>query len=91
MQTDSLEFQKLDILTKLDAIEGRLKEQDPMLEIHLKSIHSTLLQFEELVHVLPDDKIRIFMAGMAKYKQIKIVEEASKSRTKRGGQSADDF
>jgi hypothetical protein len=91
VDTADLEFQKMEVMDKLAAIESKLREQDPMLEIHLRSIHSNLLKHEELVHILPDAQIRIFMAGMSKYKQIQLAIEATKTKTKRGGQTADDF
>lgn len=90
----SLDFAKLDVLARLDLIEAKLKDQDPELPMHLQSIHRALLENEELVHILPDEKIRTYMAGMQKYKQLQLVAEASKSRSsggKRGKQTEDDF
>lgn len=90
MTTDTLELAKLDVLGRLDEIHSRLKEADPNLPTHLSAIHKTLLQYEELVHILPDEKVGILMQGMAKYKNIKLVEEAAKTRTKKK-QDVDDF
>lgn len=92
MTTDTLELAKLDILGRLDEIHSRLKEADPNLPTHLSAIHKTLLGYEELVHILSDEQIGIYMAGMAKYKNIKLVEEASKARSNsRKKLTEDDF
>ena len=85
------ELAKMDVLGRLDEIEAKLIQQDPMLGIHLATIHKQLLTYEELVHILPDEKIRVYMAGMQKYKQLQLVTEATKSRGKKGGNSVDDF
>jgi hypothetical protein len=78
------------VFERVDKIAETLKQMDPMLPVHCEKIRETLLQHEELVHILPDDKIRTFMAGMAKYKNIVLVEEASKKRAK-GKVTADDL
>lgn len=85
------ELAKLDVLGRLDEIEAKLLQQDPQLGVHLQSIHKQLLTYEELVHILPDEKIRIYMAGMQKYKQLQLVTEATKTRSKKGKESVDDF
>lgn len=90
MEQDILQLAKLDVLGRIEAIEATLKQQDPNMPIHLASIRKTLLQYEELVHILPDEKVGILMQGMAKYKNIKLVEEAAKTRTKKK-QDVDDF
>lgn len=90
-ETD-LAFIRDDVLGKLTLIKDRLLAQDPELPTHLAAIHRALQMHEELVHILPDDQIQIYMAGMSKYKQIQIVEEATKARgPRKGKQSADDF
>ncbi len=91
MSVDTLELAKLDVLGRLEAIEKRLKEQDPDLPIHMSTIHKTLLTHEELVHVvLTDANIHTYMAAMQKYKNIQLVAEAQKSRSRKK-QDADDF
>jgi hypothetical protein len=77
-----LEFAKLAVLGKLDEVEAALTNNDPLLKLHCSSIHKALLEHEELVHILPDDKIRLLMAGMKKYQNIQLVAEASKTRAK---------
>ena len=93
--TDALAFANMTVLEKLNMIEAKLKEEDPMLGHHMTEIHKTLLAHEELVHILSDAQIHVLMAGMQKYKQIQIVEAAVKKpsagRGKAGKQDVDDF
>lgn len=79
---DVVEFAKLDVLERLEKIETTLKEQDPQLPIHLQQIHKTLSTYEELIHILPDEKIAVLMAGMAKYRKINLIQEATTSKRK---------
>lgn len=51
------------LLQRLSYLETALNEQDPMMRNHLKEIHSTLIQHEELVHLLDDEQIAIIMQG----------------------------
>jgi len=78
------------VLKRLDAIESSLKVADPLLPIHCQEVHKTLLGYEELIHILPDEKIRTLMAGMKKYQAIQLIAEASKTRGK-GKVTADDL
>jgi hypothetical protein len=90
--TAPLDFARLTVLEKLSLVEEKLKEADPMLGHHMTEIHKTLLANEELVHILPADRIHILMAGMQKYKQIQLVEAAAKKpSSKKVKQSEDDF
>lgn len=86
----ALLFAQTEVLGKIDKIAATLTTNDPMLPLHCAAIHKALLENEELVHILPDDKIKVFMAGMMKYKNIKLIEEASKTRSK-GKVTADDL
>lgn len=89
---DAVEFAKLDVMDRLAQIEANLKQADPQLPQHMTAIHKTLLQHEELVHILPDDRIHVLMEGMQKYKQLQIVEAAVKKPSSRGKKiSEDDF
>ena len=78
------------VLKRLDQIEESLKTADPLLPIHCQEVHKTLVGFEELVHILPDEKIRLLMQGMKKYQAIQLIKEASKTRSK-GKVTADDL
>jgi hypothetical protein len=75
-----MEHSLLNVLGRIDRIEEMMLKADPMLELHCAAIQKALLEQEELVHMLPDDKARMYMAGMKKYKNIKLVEEASSKR-----------
>lgn len=88
---DHTDLARLDVLDRLNLIEKKLKEQDPELPTHLASIHKTLLQYEELVHILPDEKIHTLMQGLAKHRGVKLVEDIAKARAPRKKQTADDF
>ncbi len=70
------------VLTRIDKIAETLKTMDPMLPVHCENIQKALLENEELVHILPDDKVASFVAGMQKYKNIVLVAESSKKRAK---------
>jgi hypothetical protein len=88
----STEFAQMDVLDRLAAVESKLKEVDPQLGDHMKAIHKSLLAHEELVHILPDDRIAVLMAGMQKYKNIQLVEATAKKPSARGKKpSEDDF
>lgn len=88
MELDKLDpatqLRLLEVVGKIDKIEAALLSADPMLTIHCQEIRKALLEQEELVHILPDDKIRMYMAGVKKYTAIKIAEEvAAKGRKKK--------
>ena len=92
VSADAVELAKLDVLGRLDLIEAKLLVVDPELPVHMSTIHKTLLQYEELVHLLPDSKIHVYMAGMQKYKKLQLVQEATKARGPRGSKpTADDY
>jgi len=83
---------ELDVLDRLAQIESKLTAVDPALGTHMTEIHKTLLANEELIHILPADRIHVLMAGMKKYKEIQLVEVASKARTPKGKKvDAEDF
>lgn len=93
MSTDysaELEAARKTALEKLDKIEACLLTADPLLSIHCASIHKQLLEQDELIHILPFDKIKVLLAGMKTYKNIKLVAEAAKTR-KKGKVTADDL
>lgn len=90
--SESIEFIKLGVLERIELIEAKLLEQDPMLPNHLAAIHSALLQYEELVHLLPDEKIRAFVRGQTKHVGMELVKESiSAKKPKVAKNTADDF
>lgn len=74
---DPSKLAELDILSRLDEIEQGLLNGDPKIPVHVMSIHKTLKQFEELVHILPDEKVMVLVKGYQHYKKMKIMEEAT--------------
>jgi uncharacterized lipoprotein YehR (DUF1307 family) len=63
------------------------------LPVHLQQIHKTLLQYEELVHLLKDPEIKILMDAMQKYRKVELVKEAATSKGKKalGKTTVDDL
>jgi hypothetical protein len=78
---DDLEYQKLDVFQRIEAIEKCLLTQDPRLPTHLAVIHSTLIKYEELAHLLSDEQIRMLIAGQKKHAGTELVKESIKSKT----------
>ena len=77
--TQDIEFIKLDVQGRIAAIEAKLLEQDPQLPIHLGAIHSAIITYEELVHLLSDAEIKAFVAGNKKHAGVKLTDEITKS------------
>jgi len=88
--TPELQLAQHTVLEKLEKIEAGLKTHDPMIEHHCKTIRAVMLDFEELVHILPDERIRVLMVGMKHWTNIQLVKEVSKTRGK-GKVTADDL
>ena len=90
---DVVEFARLDVLGRLQQLEETLKTQDPQLPVHLQNIHKTLLQYEELVHLLKDNEIKVLMDAMQKYRKVELVKEAATSKGKKslGKTTVDDL
>lgn len=89
--SQELEFAKLDVLGRIDQIQAGMLKQDPMLPMHLAQIHKTLIQFEELVHLLSDDDIRKLIAGQKKHVGAELVKETIKSRARVPKTTVDDL
>lgn len=51
------------LLQRLGYLEDALQQQDPLMRNHLKEIHATLIQHEELVHLLSTEQIATIMQG----------------------------
>lgn len=75
------EFLLLDIQGRLGHIEANMLKQDPLLPVHLGAIHTTLIQHEELVHLLSDEDIRKLIAGQQKHAGTQLVKEATTKKT----------
>lgn len=70
---------------RLAAIQSKLLEQDPLLPIHLAAIHQTLIQYEELAHLLSDAEISVLVQGQKKHMGVSLVSQAA---TKKAGPKA---
>lgn len=79
MSTD-LDFIKLDVQGRIAQMADKLREQDPMLPVHLAAIHGALIQYEELVHLLSDEQIEQLVAGQSKHVGVMLVQEITKSK-----------
>lgn len=91
-----LEFIRLDIQGRLKHMEDKMLQQDPLLPVHLGAIHSTLIQYEELVHLLSDDEIRVLVSAQKKHMGVQLIKEAVSKKAgpktvKRGETIADDL
>ena len=78
---NDLEFARLDVLGKLDDLSAKLLQQDPMLPVHLSSIHRTLMQYEELVHLLSDEDIRKLITAQKKQINVELVKAITVRKT----------
>lgn len=85
-----LEHAKLVALRKADEIADALTKNDPLLPMHCKNMLDELRQHEELVHILPDEKIKFLLSGMQKYMAIELAKEAAGKKT-RGKVTVDDI
>lgn len=77
---DTVEFAKLEVLNRLAEIEKGLEKVDPMIPVHMTHIHKTLAQYEELIHIIPEDQITTLMAGYQQWKKVKLTAEATEKR-----------
>jgi hypothetical protein len=78
-----LDFIKMGLLERIAHIEENLLKQDPLLPVHLANIHSSLIQYEELIHVLSDAEIKALVAGQKKHTAIQLVAESVKKPSTR--------
>ena len=77
---DVVDFAKLDVLSRLDALEKTLLTQDPQIPVHLNNILKTLHTYEELIHLLDDAAIKVLMDSMQKYRRVELVKEAATAK-----------
>jgi hypothetical protein len=74
-----IEFIKLDVQGRLSLMAESLLNADPLLPVHLSAIHSALIQYEELVHLLSDEEIATLIAGQARHTGVQLISEITKS------------
>lgn len=70
----------LELEPKLAALEAALLAADPKMPTHLREIHSYLIQFEELAHLLTEDQIAIILDAQQRKVGIILAEETKKGR-----------
>lgn len=68
-------------LQKLQAIEEALLANDPAMKTHLAEIHKTLIQYEELVHLLSNDQIATVMKAQQKLTDTALAAAVTKAKT----------
>lgn len=79
-----LEHPKLkELLPKLDALAAALVAKDPKMPTHLKEIHKYLIQFEELSHLLSEEKIAVILQGQQVQVGVVLAAE-TKAKEKKG-------
>lgn len=71
----------LELEPKLKALEEALLKADPKMPTHLREIHSYLIQFEELAHLLKEDQIAVILEAQQKKVGIILAEETKKGKT----------
>lgn len=95
MASQDIEFIKLDVQGRIALLGEKLLEQDPQLPTHLAAIQSSLIQYEELAHLLSDEEIKTLIAGQKKHTGVKLTDEIIKAKKIPGAKfkavSADDF
>jgi hypothetical protein len=74
-----IDFIKLDVQGRIQQIQNGLLQQDPMLSTHLAAIHSSIIQYEELVHLLSDDEIAVIVAGQSRHINVSLAKEITGS------------
>jgi len=89
-------YLQLEVQGRIQQMADKMLEQDPLLPVHLGAIHSTLIQHEELVHLLSDDDITKLVAAQIKHSGVQLVKEAVTRKTgpksvPRGQSIADDL
>lgn len=94
MNNPTENFELLDVAGRIEQISAKLLENDPMLPIHLASIHKALIANEELVHLLSDEQVKQLIAGQKKHVNVQLVKEITTTKrasTKVPKATADDF
>lgn len=84
-----------EISIKIQKLQDLLLASDPKMPEHLRAIHRTLVQYEELSHLLSEDQIAIILEGAQKKLGMILADETrnskSKTSSKLKGVTADDL
>lgn len=68
----------LDFYASLEHLKERLHDIDPELPHHMRAIHKSLRNYEELAHLLSDSEIRIILQSEKKHTGIELVKATAK-------------
>lgn len=71
--------------TRIKELEQLLLTKDPMMKGHLAEIHKLMSSYEELVHLLTEDEIAVFIAGMQAHSQTVLIADAVKKGSSKAG------
>lgn len=86
-------FKLIEVAGRINDLQKALLQKDDQFGTHLKAIHKTLQQYDDLPHLLSDDQIRTIFEGYKAYRSAEMVKKiASKGKT--GGKrtvTADDI
>ena len=72
------------ILGQLTSLENALKTNDPKMPEHLKNIHKTLIQYEELSHLLSEEQIAVIVEGNQRKLGILLAAETTATKGSKG-------
>lgn len=72
--TNPIHFELLDRLAQLEAA---LLARDPLMKTHLGAIHKSLVQHEELVHLLSDEEIGKIVGAQQQHTNTTLAAEVS--------------
>lgn len=79
--TTETEHPKLkELLPKIDALGAALVANDPKMPTHLKEIHTYLIQFEELAHLLSEEQIAVILSAQQKKLGIILADETKNNK-----------
>lgn len=70
------------VLEKIENLRLSLATADPKMPEHLKAIHRTLIQYEELSHLLTEDQIAVVLDGAQR--KLGVILAAETTATKPG-------
>jgi hypothetical protein len=82
--TDTSHPQMTSLLVKIDDLAKALVNNDPKMPEHLKNIHRTLSQYEELAHLLSEEQIAVIIEGAQKKLGIILAAETTKTGSGKG-------
>jgi hypothetical protein len=74
-----------EISTKIEKLQELLLTSDPKMPEHLRAIHRTLIQYEELSHLLKEDQIAVLIEAAGKKLGVMLAEETKKGNKKLTG------